>query len=174
MRFDSDGFLGTDVSSKLPALGATALRISLGGVFLAHAYAKAAIFTFPGTERYFQAHALPSWSVYPVFAAELAGAAALLLGFRTRIAALALTPIMIGALAVHAPNGWMFTAPGGGWEYVAFLVLALLAQALLGDGAFAVARSPSERRPTSAESELSDAAAQPSPGKRLRFRLTDS
>jgi putative oxidoreductase len=39
---------------------------------------------------------------------------------------------------VHVPNGWMFTAPNGGWEYPVFLVLALAAQAMLGDGAWAL------------------------------------
>ena len=41
---------------------------------------------------------------------------------------------------VHAGNGWLFTAPNGGWEYPAFLAVAAIAQALLGDGAFALRR----------------------------------
>jgi hypothetical protein len=49
---------------------------------------------------------------------------------------------MLGALTVHWPNGWSFTAPNGGWEYVAFLIAMPLAQALAGDGAFALRRSP--------------------------------
>ena len=32
----------------------------------------------------------------------------------------------------------MFTNAGGGWEYVAFLLVALGAQALLGSGAYAL------------------------------------
>ena len=47
---------------------------------------------------------------------------------------------MAGALIVHPPNGWMFSGEGGGWEHVAFLMIALGAQALLGDGALAVGR----------------------------------
>jgi putative oxidoreductase len=39
---------------------------------------------------------------------------------------------------VHAPNGWVFSAPNGGWEYPVFLALAALVQALLGDGALAL------------------------------------
>jgi putative oxidoreductase len=42
---------------------------------------------------------------------------------------------------VHWPNGWSFTATGGGWEYVAVLIGALGVQALLGDGAFALGRA---------------------------------
>jgi putative oxidoreductase len=32
----------------------------------------------------------------------------------------------------------VFTATGGGWEYPAYLMIASLAQALLGDGAYAL------------------------------------
>jgi putative oxidoreductase len=41
-------------------------------------------------------------------------------------------------MVIHSGNGWLFTAPNGGWEYPAFLALAALAQALIGDGAFAL------------------------------------
>ena len=47
-------------------------------------------------------------------------------------------PILLGALSVHAPNGWLFTAPNGGWEYPAFLALAAFAHVLIGDGALAL------------------------------------
>ncbi|MCG8433604.1 MAG: hypothetical protein MJA83_06210, partial [Gammaproteobacteria bacterium] len=49
-----------------------------------------------------------------------------------------LVPILVGAWAVHAGNGWVFSNPNGGWEYPAFLIAAGITQALLGDGAFAV------------------------------------
>jgi putative oxidoreductase len=42
--------------------------------------------------------------------------------------------VTFGALLPHASNGWMFSNPGGGWEYVAFLIAALSAQLLLGKG----------------------------------------
>lgn len=121
-------------------LGPTALRIALGVVFLAHAYAKAFVFTFPGTAAYFAAHGFPGWTAYPVFAAELFGGLSLLAGFQVRAVSLALVPIMLGALVPHLAQGWMFSNPGGGWEYVAFLLVALGAQTLLGSGAFALDR----------------------------------
>jgi putative oxidoreductase len=124
--------------ARRAALGPLALRIALGAVFLAHAYAKLALFTLPGTAEFFAAHGFPGWTAYPVFAAELLGGLALILGLRTRAVALALIPILFGAFAAHAGNGWMFTNPGGGWEYVAFLIAALTAQAFVGSGAFAL------------------------------------
>jgi putative oxidoreductase len=107
-------------------------------VFVGHALAKAFTFTFPGTVQFFESFGIPGWTVYPVFFAELLGGLALILGFRTRAVALLLIPILFGALIPHMHNGWMFSNPGGGWEYVAFLIVALGAQALLGSGAYAV------------------------------------
>ncbi len=49
-----------------------------------------------------------------------------------------LLPILLGAISIHAPNGWVFNAPNGGWEYPAFLAMAALAHALIGEGALAV------------------------------------
>lgn len=129
----------------------TALRAALGLVFVAHAYGKAAVFTFPGTEAYFAAHGFPAWTVYPVFAAELLGGLALLAGFRVRAVALALLPVMIGALKPHLGNGWLFTSSGGGWEYPAFLIVALLVQSILGAGAFAFDRAASGRSDTASD-----------------------
>jgi putative oxidoreductase len=125
-------------SSTARDTGATVLRVALGAVFLAHAGAKAFIFTFAGTARFFEAHGFPGWTAWPVFLAELLGGLALVAGFRTRLVALGLVPVMLGALKPHLANGWMFTNSGGGWEYVAFLLLALVTQALIGSGAFAL------------------------------------
>src|SRR5688500_16043187 len=103
-----------DSTSRRPAseLGPLALRTGLGSVFLAHAYAKAFLFTLPGTAQFFAQHGFPGWTAYPVFAAELLGGLALLVGFRTRLAAVALIPVMLGALKPHWAAGWMFTNSG--------------------------------------------------------------
>lgn len=122
----------------LSPLGPLVLRVGLGLVFMAHACAKPLVFTFPGTIAFFEALGYPGWTAYPVFVVELLGGLALLLGFRTRLVALALVPVMLGALQAHLPNGWMFSAAGGGWEFVAFLLVSLGAQALLGSGAYAL------------------------------------
>ncbi|WP_338873210.1 DoxX family protein [Myxococcus stipitatus] len=124
--------------SSSPVLAATVLRVALGIVFLAHAGAKFFIFTLDGTARFFEAHGFPGWTATPVFLAELLGGLALVAGFKVRWVSLALFPVMLGALKSHLALGWMFTNAGGGWEYVAFLLAALVTQALLGGGAFAV------------------------------------
>jgi putative oxidoreductase len=127
-----------DTSDRMAPYGALLLRLGLGAVFLAHALAKPLLFTMPGTVTFFEQNGFPGWSAYPVFAAELAGGLLLVLGIWTRLVATALVPVTAGAMLVHLPKGWLFINPGGGWEYPAFLIGALAAQALLGKGAYAL------------------------------------
>lgn len=129
---------GAPLDRRTGPYAALVLRLALGAVFIAHALLKLLVFTLPGTAAFFAAHGFPGWTAYPVFAAELLGGLALIAGVYARWVALALVPVMAGALTVHWPNGWSFTAPDGGWEYVAFLMAALLVQAGVGDGAFAL------------------------------------
>ena len=119
-------------------IGALVLRISLGILFLAHAALKIFVFTLPGTAAFFASQGFPAWTAYPVVAGELAIGVALILGVLVRVASIASLPILAGALAVHLPNGWVFSAPNGGWEFPAFLIVLALVQALLGAGAYAV------------------------------------
>jgi len=123
------------------AIAALLLRLSLGTMFIAHALLKVVVFTMPGTVEFFQSLGLPGELAYLTVAAELAGGALLVLGVCTRYVAVALVPILLGALWVHGGNGWLFTSANGGWEYPAFLTVTLLVQALLGDGAYALKRS---------------------------------
>ena len=118
---------------------AALLRVSLGIMFLAHAGLKIFVFTPAGTATFFESVGLPSALGYLTIVAELGGGIALIAGLYTRYVSLALVPILIGAiLFVHGGNGWLYSAPGGGWEFPAFWAVALVVQALLGDGAYAV------------------------------------
>ena len=114
-------------------------RLALGTMFLAHGLMKVFVFTLPGTVSFFQSIGFPAWTAYAVVFAEIAGGAALILGVRTRLVSIALLPTLLGALYVHLGNGWVFSAPNGGWEYPAFLVVSAIVQVLLGDGRFALA-----------------------------------
>lgn len=110
---------------------ATALRVALGLMFLAHSIVlKYFTFTLAGTAQYFVSVGLPAFLAYVVFAAEAIGGALLVLGIRTRWVALALVPILAGAFYVHAGNGWVFNATGGGWEYPLFLIVISVVVAL--------------------------------------------
>lgn len=118
--------------------GAMVLRLALGTMFIAHALLKYYVFTLPGTAQFFQSLGLPGALAYLTFAAELIGGALILLGLYGRWVSAALIPVLLGATWAHAGNGWLFTAPNGGWEYPAFLAAAALAQALIGDGSYAL------------------------------------
>jgi putative oxidoreductase len=127
------------VDTRTAPYAAFVLRVALGAMFIAHALLKYYVFTLPGTAQFFQSLGLPGALAYLTFWAELAGGALILAGVYSRWAAAALVPILLGATWAHAGNGWLFTAPNGGWEYPAFLAAAALVQALLGDGRFALA-----------------------------------
>jgi putative oxidoreductase len=118
--------------------GALVLRLALGTMFIAHALLKYYVFTLPGTAQFFQSLGLPGGLAYVTFFAELGGGALILAGFFGRWVSVALMPVLLGATWAHAGNGWVFTAPNGGWEYPAFLAAAALAHALIGDGAYAL------------------------------------
>lgn len=123
---------------KSAAYGALVLRVSLGVLALSHGLLKLLVFTPAGTAQFFQSIGYPGFLAYGVMSAEIIGGVALILGVYTRIVAAALIPILLGATAQHAGNGWLFSAKGGGWEFPAFWTLALAAQTLLGSGAYAV------------------------------------
>jgi putative oxidoreductase len=124
--------------------GALVLRLALGTMYIAHALLKVFVFTLAGTAAFFASQGFPAWTAYVVVIAELLAGTALIAGFQVRLVALAGLPILAGALAVHLPNGWVFSAPNGGWEYPAFLMVASVVQALLGAGAYAL-NWPSQR-----------------------------
>ena len=119
--------------------GAALLRISLGVAALAHGlFLKVFVFGIAGTVGFFESIGYPAIFAYLVMFGEIAGGIALITGLHARTAALLMVPILIGAALQHAPNGWVFSAPGGGWEYPVFWAAASLASALIGPGAFAL------------------------------------
>jgi len=132
------------------AKAALIMRLSLGTMFIAHALLKYFVFTLPGTAQFFTSLGLPGILGYAAFAAELVGGILLVAGVRTREVSIALLPVLIGATWAHAGNGWVFTAPNGGWEYPAFLTMALIVQALIGDGAYALRPSVRQSAPQAA------------------------
>jgi putative oxidoreductase len=125
-------------------LGALLLRLLLGSLFIAHLYWKIAI--LPG--------GLSAWrdglasSGYPPFVplyvltAEFMGALLLIPGILTRYVALYALPMMLGATHFWLTrNGFYFTKAGAELPLVWAALLCI--QAVLGDGLFALLRSPS-------------------------------
>jgi putative oxidoreductase len=127
------------IDTRTAPYAAFVLRLSLGVMFLAHGLTKLLVFTPAGTAQYFASLGLPAPLAYLTMSAEITGGVLLILGVAGRQAAAVLIPLLLGATIFgHAHNGWSFSNQGGGWEYPAFLVVAALTVALLGDGAFAL------------------------------------
>ena len=118
-----------------PQLAALILRLSLGLVLLAHSlYLKMVVFTLPGTAEFFDSVGLPGLLAYGVFLIEVLAGTGLIAGWHSRVWALAVIPVLLGATWVHAGNGWLFTNTGGGCEYPLFLTAMAVVQLCLGDG----------------------------------------
>jgi putative oxidoreductase len=119
------------VVSNGNAAAAAILRITLGVMYFTHSIVlKVFTFGFAGTAGYFESLGLPAATAYAVIAAEAAGGILLLANVRAGWVALGLVPVLLGALWVHAGNGWVFSAAGGGWEYPLFLIIVSIVVAL--------------------------------------------
>lgn len=117
-------------------IGAFITRVALGAVLIAHSlYLKLFVYGLPGTAQFFESIGLPAVSGYVVFLVEAISGLALIAGYRTRLAATAAIPILLGATWAHSSYGWVFSNEGGGWEYPLFLAVIALAQTFLGSGA---------------------------------------
>jgi putative oxidoreductase len=118
--------------------GATVLRITLGVVYIMHAYLAAVVFGPSGMVSYQTSKGIPfpSIATWYLIIAHGVGGLFLLLGILVRWAALVNIPVMAGALFfVHWKQGF-FMGKEGGYEYALVILCATIAQALLGAGAF--------------------------------------
>ena len=128
----------------------TILRVVLGVVFFAHGAQKMlgwfGGFGFHGTMGAFTQMGMPAALAFLIICTEFFGGLGLIVGLLTRIAALGIGGLMVGAIfMVHLPNGffmnWMGTQKGEGFEYH-LLALAMAGALLLrGAGAFSLDRA---------------------------------
>lgn len=136
--------MSTTTASFAPAAtnvgyAAALLRVTNGALFVAHAAMKIFVFTPAGTAGYFESIGLPGFLAYLTIAAELLGGLALIVGYKTRLVAAALVPVLLGAAYFgHGGAGFFFSNAGGGWEYPAFWAIVMVVQSLLGAGAYAL------------------------------------
>lgn len=121
------------------SLAALALRLALGAMWISHSVVlKLLTFGLAGFSGWMAAQGLPAFLALPIVLAEAVGGLLILVGFHGRWVSLALLPVLAGATWIHAANGWVFTAAGGGWEYPVFLIAASVVHFLLGDGEHAL------------------------------------
>lgn len=135
-----------DTRTSGPQLGVMLLRLLLGGLFIAHLYWKFAV--LPGGVETWWGNLLkagyPAFVPAYVLSAEIAGALLLIPGVLTRYVALYAAPMMIGAAQFWlVRKGFYFTRAGAELPLVWLALLGI--QAVAGDGAYALVRSPSPR-----------------------------
>lgn len=128
----------------------TILRLVLGVVFFAHGAQKMlgwfGGYGFHGTMGLFTHIGMPAPVAFLIICAEFFGGLGVIVGLLTRIAALGICGLMIGAIfMVHMQNGffmnWAGTQKGEGYEFH-LLALAIAAVLLLrGAGAFSADRA---------------------------------
>lgn len=126
------------IDERTAAYGALLLRVTLGVAALAHGLLKLLVFGPAGTIGFFASLGYPAALAWFVIIAETLGGLALILGIYARVAAAIQIPVLLGAAMVHAPNGWLFANPNGGWEYPVFWAACLGVLVLLGPGAHAL------------------------------------
>ncbi len=125
-------------------ISGTVLRVFLGAAILPHGAQKLLGWFggagFTAAMRGFESHFhIPAVFALLAILAESVGAAALIAGFFTRVAALALSVDMLVAVAlVHSKNGffmnWGGTAKGEGFEYHILAVAIGIALMIAGGG----------------------------------------
>jgi putative oxidoreductase len=125
------------IDQRTAPYGTLLLRITIGGLFILHLFWKFAIF---GVDKWWtglEQAGYPGWVLAYTVSGEFVGAVLITLGICTRWASLYALPLMIGATQFWAARkGFYFT--GAGFELPLVWSLLLIAQALLGDGAYAL------------------------------------
>ena len=134
-------------------IGAFVARITLGVVMLPHGLQKLlGLFGgagYSGTVEFFVSGGIPAFIAILIIIGESFGAIGLIAGFLSRLAALGITAIMLGAIVtVHLQNGffmnWEGTAAGEGFEYHLLAVGLGLIVLIKGGGIWSVDRAISK------------------------------
>ena len=116
---------------------ALVLRLSLAFFFIAHVYRKFAIIGFDNWWNRLAKDGYADWMLYYTLAAESAGAVLLLFGIYSRYVSLFALAVLIAVTHYWAIRKGFWFGDGGA-EFPLAWTLMLVAQALLGDGAYAL------------------------------------
>jgi putative oxidoreductase len=125
------------VDPVLAKYGIFLLRVAVGIDWIVHALLK----TYRGMnthEALLAKNGITPLLAWPTFSVELIGGCAILLGWYTRQWSAFLLVFLAVVVWVKWPVGWLYSNPGGGWEYPLFWLVAQAALVLVGSGAFAL------------------------------------
>jgi putative oxidoreductase len=130
-------FNGTAADQAATQYGLFILRVAIGTDWIVHAFLK----TYRGMythEALLAKNGITPLLAWPTFSLEVIGGVAILLGWYTRQWAAFLLVFLAVVVWVKWPVGWLYSNPGGGWEYPLFWLAAQAALMLTGGGAFAL------------------------------------
>jgi putative oxidoreductase len=131
------------IDSRTAPYATLVLRVTLGALAIAHIYWKFYVLD-GGLDAWWtnlNKNGYPDWVIWYVLSAEFAGAVLLIPGIFTRWVALYATPLILGAAQYWVVRkGFFFVYAGA--EMPTLWAIALLVQAGLGDGAYALVPSP--------------------------------
>lgn len=116
-------------------------RLTLGVLMLLHGVHKL-LHGMPGVEKQLASRDLPTFLAHGVHLGEIIAPILMIIGFRTRLAALVYTAVMaVAFFLVHTKNLWTLTN-NGGWlhELIALFMFGGLALVFTGGGRYAVSR----------------------------------
>ena len=145
MAIDRPPFV-TGNDPKLRDVGLALLRVILGVVFFAHGYLKFFKMGMDGVVGFFTSLGIPAPTIaaWGVTILEMVGGLALILGVLTPVIAILFAIEMAGVI-FFAKRGQGFFAPKG-YEFELTLLVASLALALSGPGAFSLDKVFRRRR----------------------------
>ena len=144
-------------------VAALLMRLALGVVFVAHGAQKVlgwwGGYGANATIQYFAKMGLPPLLTILIMAAELGGGLLLIVGFLTRLAALGIGCVMLGAIVlVHSKVGffmnWAGSQKGEGFEYHILALGLAVALIFAGGGAFSVDGAIAGNRMSTASPEV--------------------
>jgi putative oxidoreductase len=132
----------------------TIVRLILGIVLLAHGSQKLlgwfGGFGFSGTVKMFTSMGMPAALAFLIILTEFFGGLGVLVGLFTRVAALGIVGLMLGAISmVHFQNGffmnWMGSQKGEGYEFHLLAIALALTLVIRGAGTLSLDRAIANR-----------------------------
>jgi len=136
-------FSNTTVDAALAPYGLFLLRVAVGLDWIVHALLKSyrGMYTH---EALLTKNGITPLLAWPTFSVELIGGCAILLGWYTRQWAAFLLIFLAVVVWIKWPVGWLYSSPGGGFEYPLLWLMAQAALVLAGSGAFALQATKSK------------------------------
>lgn len=122
-------------------LGLLVMRLGVGGLMLIHGLSK--IVNGIGAVKYLVDSAgLPSFIAYGVYVGEVVAPIMLLIGFRTRLAAVIMAFNCLVAMIMYHPGGFFSLNDTGGWslELIGLYFIGAVALFFTGSGRYSVSR----------------------------------